>query len=340
MHRAVTFLVALALVACSTGCKSFRSKFSSKRKPNLAVFSEQSAALLDDADASLSELPFVRLRGLRTPDEAEEVRLRELTDLARRGRSLLIDLTVSLSRIPKDAPDEEQVAYLIKIVEDVLARLEAAGQFSISDSARDALQTMAERETLLEAAGDAAPILQVILERGRELANEIEDALNAVAEKIEDRIDERHRGPLERAQALNDERAEALSAVQRVWRARAGDPQAIEGLDQVLSVQLVGGLGPNDDGYLDLLQRVRDRAEWLDRVRSFVQSDLDAYYADHEELDRVHDIMRTRLNHVRIELIVWMVGYGRVTRGVVEPAEWFDASSALGTAGSVGRRVL
>ncbi|MEM9381654.1 MAG: hypothetical protein AAGB93_16990 [Planctomycetota bacterium] len=338
MHRVETLLLVLALA--STGCQSFRSKFKSKRKPNLSVFSEQSAALLDDADASLSDLPFIRLRGLVTRDEPEERRLRELSDRATRGRALLIEMTVSLSRIPRDATDEEQVVLLGKIVDDVITRLEAAGELTVPETVLDARAAMAERETLLEAAADAAPILQVVLERGRALANEIEDVLNEVVHKIERRIDERHRGPLQRFEALNVERDEALAAVERVWRARGGEQDAIEGLEGVRSVQLVGGLAKRDDRYEDLLRRVQARVEWLERERSFLEADLEAYFADHEELDRVHDIMRTRLNHVRIELIVWMVGYGRVTRGVVEPAEWFDASSAFGLAGSVGRRVF
>lgn len=312
-------LVCAALVSCA----STKSKFSGQRRADLRSFSDQTSALLGEFSPDLTSLSLIRLRDLVEPSAQEETHLRELTTRAREGRVFVIGFSLRLSSMPSKASEKEQVAYFADLIDEVAEFMDSRG--NLAENMREVPAAVREQPDVRRAAQASIPLVQGGMDIGVASLDQIDEALGALVNKLERKIDERYAVTLNRARKLQASREDLLNAVEDVSRARRGDEGARASLSENETVAFVGGIPEGEDVLQQLMELLIVRAEWVERVKDLIKDDLEAYRQDHAELDRVHIEMRRRLNSERVHQIIWMLGYDRMAMGVVSPAEWFDA---------------
>lgn len=331
-------------VAMMTGCASLEGKFGGTEKENIGFFADQTIAMLASARLDFSRDEAIYVREFSDPDGAEEKRLAELLNEARiRGRNMIHYAVTVVTIAESDLTEEEKIKAYADFAEKFRDRV--VNEVKTIDAV--AFDTLIADIRVSEKLLDAFQVVQPVINLGGRndirLMDEIHDAVEALALKIDERIDERYEEVIRFQEAIEEEKYRVLRSLPLIYRANRGDMEAFRELvnsEVITRKSLIPKGRPTEDDLIAIGKHLFDRLDVIARVQEEIKPDWDTYRATHRELDTLVDKFIGQQNRMRLMTLIWVRAHQKMAAGVINPAEWFDLKQAPGQLLNVGVRAI
>lgn len=285
-------------------CASVERKFSGEKIANIASFSEQTNALLNQYNAaqissnasSLQEILQVDSEDMQTFRARAKIINAILDGVKSYSAQLVIISESGLS-------DQEQVKKYHQFTKQYAPSLASALDLSPSHF-DDVLAAVAKQENLLKAIRTAEPIIAAAnTQMGRELPK-VNEAAHQIANTAQARLNEQFKLLLNSRAPLYAERADVLSAY-------------IKELEQ-------------NKGANKMSANTRQRVQDLHLVQQLVSGDWQRYQSTLEAIAELEQSVFTESQRIRYFMDVWAHAHRKMASGVYLPAEWFDVNDLPG----------
>ncbi len=329
-------LTALLLAACvilpSLGCSYFQTSTSA----NLAPFAEQTLAMAGSFEHSLGQGRLVYARHLaQGPDTA---RYKEsLAELQGQVRGIvaysLQVVTVAESGLPADEKARELAGFLDALIDRIDPDADVRSGLS-EESVRAIIENVRSQESLVDALREAQPLVDEAGANTLAIIDELNDSGAAAEAEIAGSIQERHGAMMRYTDIFKRQQAEVLDGLTLVDDYRKGDETALEALRESAPLLMadtppVGEMTANDVRSIE--QRLFDRLEELDQARQSVVYDIDVYFTQMQELDRLNQSSKAALRKARVAVHLWVKTHRKLSRGITKPATFdlFEITESL-----------
>lgn len=328
--RIVFILFGLALQLSLAGCAGFSGKFKEQITENVGYFADQTVTMLNQADFSFSRDETVYTREFYNNEGELESRLNSMVDEVDDIFEGIIEYSVELVLIAQvnstDAARIEAYANYLEKISRENERLYV--QVSLPEPVyRQILEQIHEQTKFRDALITAQPILSGAGWYMNKLLNEMKDTTDAIAFKMEERIDERYAEVIQYQKALEKEKYNVLRALSYVYLTYAGDKAAYQRLRKsnvVRDKKILPKSVPDEAGLRKIAEHLRTRLDALQRIGEDIQPDWETYRASHAELDQLHANMMKNIQLMRMLTMVWLHAHQQMAVGKTEPAEWFS----------------
>ena len=319
--RWTALLLAAWMILASLGC----SHFTPSTSANLAPFAEQTLAMAGSIDHSLGQGRLVYARHLAQGPETARYK-ESLGKLQGHVRGIvaysLQVVTVAESGLPADEKAKELAGFLDRLIDhispdaDVRSNLDKENVLAIIESVR-------AQESLMDALREAQPLVDEAGTATLAIINELTDSGAAAEAEIAGAIQERHGAMMRYAGIFKRQQAEVLEGLTLVDGYWKGDDLALEPLREsaprfMAGVPPVGEMTADDVRLIE--QRFFGRLEELDQARQSMASDLDVYFEQMQELDRLSHSSTTALRTARVAVHLWVKTHRQLSRGITKPA--------------------
>ena len=313
--HATFMLLATLLMGCSS--LSMKGKVTDTTVANLPVFADETIALLGGEDPGLSKNETILIREYLTVEDPSIVLS---DDLALKADQLLVaimDYSIDIAMLSETINDDEQrrVAYIDSLtkfewtVTDVL-ELEALNLTAN-------VQNAAEQTTLLDAMRTGQPVVDALGRHGLQMLSQHDDAINEVAQLVDDGIEADYVGLYEYGTWLTGHRDAVLTDLEALIDAEA------EGKD-ITSQE----------------EELIDRLEIIHGLAMEMQPHWRMYRATQRELDKIHIDVLDASNRSRMVLLIWVRAHERMTTGRIQKADWFTLKDLGAVAFKYGSKIL
>ena len=330
-HPFTWLLIVCFLLTTISGCASMKKKFTSSTKANIGLFADNTIAILDDLELDMSRNETVITRRFFYPSESEERKVLALADQTRKGISRIVKYSITLVSLAESARSEQdKVAayadYLATFKSNIVQRL------NMDPHHYDALiEDIRRQNDLLSALQTAQPILNRAVMDGIMRLSELSNAIGALAEKIDGKIEAEYADIIRYHEKLEDEKFSILSAFETIYDAYRTDDPDLGELAQsgVIWIPEIVPKGRATQKELQALAtHLQNRMDAMHKVQQEIQPDWEEYRSGLREIDNVATTTVERINRIRLILIVWVRAHQKMASGVIEPAEWFDINDA------------
>ena len=323
-RRAVRWM-ARVLPACvilpSLGC----SHFTPSTSANLAPFAEQTLAMAGSFDQSLGQGRLVYARHLAQGPETARYK-ESLTELQNHVRGIvaysLQVVTVAESGLPADEKARELAGFLDRLLDRVDSDTDVRSTLS-EESVRAIIESVRSQESLVDALREAQPLVDEAGAATLAIIDELSDSGTAAEAEITGEIQKRH-GPMMRyADIFKRQQAEVLEGLTLVDGYWKGDDLALEPLRES-APRFMADTPPADrmtaDDVRSVEQQLFDRLQELDQARQFMVYDVDVYFEQMRELDRLSQSSTAALRKARVAVHLWVKTHRKLSRGITQPA--------------------
>ncbi|MEA3408822.1 MAG: hypothetical protein U9Q95_00580 [Candidatus Eisenbacteria bacterium] len=327
---------ALLLVACmilpSFGC----SHFVPSTAANVAPFAEQTLAMAGSIDHSLGQGRLVYARHLAQGPETARYK-ESLGELQGHVRGIvaysLQVVTVAESGLPADEKAKELAGFLDRLIDHINADADVRSSLD-QENVRAIIESVRAQESLVNALREAQPLVDEAGAATLDIINELSDSAKAAEAEITGEIQERH-GPMVRYAAIfkrqQAEVLEGLTLIDSYWK---GDDLALEPLRES-APRFMADTPPADrmtmDDVLAVEQRLFGRLAEMDQARESMASDMDVYFEQMRELDRISQSSTAALRTARVAVHLWVKTHRKLSRGITHPATFdlFEITESL-----------
>ena len=336
MRWLVLFSVVLFCIGQLAGCSTVRKGLVGNEVENVVPFAEQTVASLSVQRIDFQESEFAYLRAISEGGSVEVQRLRELLATVEGFRDEIIYYSVELVRVAEASGDEED---RVAGYADTFARMH--GLFVANLDMEESKVATIERDirsqvSLLEALRAAQPVVDRAGEQFELLVREIEERALVDTVSYFDNLIETHYAEFMRYNdILITRRDEMLRGLSLLRDYRAGNAET---LDQIrdLSIIKLRTVDVPDSPSESQLQIIEDflltQMRRDDEVAEYLRTDVEAYLASHDELNREEAEVLDGLNVARLQIVAWTRAHNAMANGAKEPAKWLkiamDAAAA------------
>lgn len=336
-------LVGALLFLVLTGCATVKDKFQPSTRADISLFADNTIAMLSDVDLSIDRNEAIFARRFINEDEAEEKRMIMLNDNMQIALFNIVDYSISLVQmVESDRADKEMVAgyadHLSRFKDDILY---GTGMTSEQFDAR--IATIKQEPDLLAALRAAQPIVSASVMAAINELKALTDAIEAVANKIDARIDTEYSDIIRYQQKMEAEKARILMAIEIIFDAYRTDNPDLSGLaanGAIWFPEIIPKGRPTNKDLQKISKHLRARLDALHTIQQEIQPYWEEYRAAHKELDDLTDKTLKQVNQARLILLVWVRAHQKMATGVVDPAEWFDINDAPAQLIGIGRGLL
>jgi hypothetical protein len=323
-RRAVRW-TALLLPACmilpSLGC----SHFTPSTSANLAPFAEQTLAMAGSVDQSLGKGRLVYARHLAQGPETARYK-ESLGKLQGHVRGIvaysLQVVTVAESGLPADEKAKELAGFLDRLVDHISSDADVSTSLS-EESVRAIIDSVRAQESLVDALREAQPLVDEAGAATLAIINELTDSGAAAEAEIAGEIQKRHGAMMRYADIFKRQQAEVLEGLTLLDNYWKGDETALEPLRES-APRFMADTPPADrmtaNDVQSIEQRLFDRLKVLDQARQSMVYDVDVYFEQMRELDRLSQSSTAALRKARVAVHLWVKTHRKLSRGITKPA--------------------
>ena len=327
---------ALLLVACmilpSLGC----SYFIPSTAANVAPFAEQTLAMAGSFEHSLGKGRLVYARHLAQGPETARYKesLAELQGYVRGivAYSLQV-VTVAESGLPADEKAKELAGFLDALLDRIDPDADVRSGLS-EESVRAIIESVGSQESLVDALREAQPLVDEAGAAALAITDELRDSGAAAEAEIAGEIQKRHGAMVRYADIFKRQQAEVLEGLTLVDGYWKGDDLALEPLREsaphfMADTPPAGKMTADDVRLLE--RRLFDRLQEMDQVRQSMVYDVDVYFEQMRELDRISQSGDAALRKARVAVHLWVKTHRRLSRGITKPATFdlFEITESL-----------
>ena len=337
--------VLLLSIGCAGqgGWKQYESKFGKSVHADIGFFADHTIALVNDANLGMSKDEAIYTRQYFRSGEAEETRFNNLVKEADALLDGIIQYSIELVTIAETQKTEEG---RVNAYADYLDRLDdwVEKELDLGDTHyKDLVTSVREQESFQDALIQAQPLINAVSRYGGLTMNEIMEAADDLAIKMDAKIDFDFLEVIEYNEALQDEKHRILDAFEQLYLTYSGDEEAFDKIRTTGTVRAKGLIPkgqPTNEDLIKIAEHLRTRMKALRVVEKEMMDDWELYWKTHEELDRLYSEVTTNCNRARLVFLVWPRAHQKMSSGKVAPAEWFDISELPKDLFNLGTRLV
>ena len=333
----------LYLALALSGCATFKEKFQPKTEANVGIFADTTLSMLSQADLGFDRDEAVYIREFFDPEGEEEIKLyntnKETKGLIRGIIKYSLELVV-ITETHDNAADQIKAygEYISGFNEDGLKKLGFE-----KDHYAKVIEEVRAQTKFMDALKKAQPIIHGASRYMNTILDEKYAAIEALALKLDKKIDQRFAEVIQYQAALEKEKYAVLKALGRLYGTFKGDPDAFERLKESGAIRKKGLIpkgSPGDDDLIVIAEHLMDRLKALHLIGTEIEPDWKIYRATHQELDKLHGTAIERLNRARLVTLVWLRAHQKMAAGVQSPAEWFNINDLPSTLFQMGTKAI
>jgi hypothetical protein len=330
--RWAPLLLAACMILPSLGCTYFTPSTSA----NLAPFAEQTLAMAGSFEHSLGQGRLVYARHLAQGPETARYK-ESLIELQGQVRGIvaysLQVVTVAESGLPADEKARELAGFLDALIDRIDPDADVRSGLS-EESVRAIIESVRSQESLVDALREAQPLVDEAGAATLAIIDELNDSGAAAEAEIAGEIQERHGAMMRYADIFKRQQAEVLEGLTLVDGYWKGDNLALEPLRES-APHFMAGMPPagrmTAEDVRTIEQRMFDRLKDLDQARQSMAYDVDAYFTQMQELDRLSQSSTAALRKARVAVHLWVKTHRKLSRGITKPATFdlFEITQSL-----------
>ena len=314
-------LLATCMILPSLGC----SYFVPSTAANVAPFAEQTLAMAGSFEHSLGQGRLVYARHLAQGPETARYK-ESLAELQGHVRGIvaysLQVVTVAESGLPADEKAKELAGFLDALIDRIDSDTEVRSSLS-EESVRAIIESVRSQESLVDALREAQPLVDEAGATTLAVINELSDSGKAAEAEIAGEIQKRHGAMGRYTDIFKRQQAEVLDALTLVDSYWKGDETALEPLRESAPLFMadappVGRMTAKDVRAVE--QQLFDRLKELDQARQSIAYDIDIYFQQIQELDRMTQSSEIALRKSRVAVHLWVKTHRKLSRGITHPA--------------------
>jgi len=318
-------------------------KFTSSTKANIGFFADNTIAILSDVDLSIKRNEAVFSRRFFDENGSEEKRMSELNNNMQIALYNIVDYSVTLVNMAEsERTEKEKVAayadHLVRFKEDILLSTGMTPEQFDAD-----IEDIKRQPDFLSALRSAQPIISAaVIDAIMEL-KELTEAIEAVADKMDVKIDEEYADIIRYQQKMEDEKSRILTAFEILYDAYRTDKPDLSKLAESGAIwlpEIIPQGRPTRKDLQKIVKHLQARLDALHTIQQEIKPYWEDYRATHRELDDLTDKTVDQVKNVRLILLVWVRAHQKMATGKVDPAEWFDINDIPANLFRLGTKLL
>jgi hypothetical protein len=320
MRQWCALLVCISILSLLGGC----AKFSASRKMDAGPFSENTNAMMADVTAEVRK-PFYIKQYMNVPSVAE---YRSEWDAMKKAMRSIVLYSSQLAAIAQSPMTERKkpnalAATLTEIYNGVPDE-RLAGIGMTRAEVNELIRNVEIQETLLDALGQAQPLLDRSAKYVDLQFDRVEDSLNKLIRDIDAQIDAKWH--------LNRRNVEDLYALQNLtfrsyallYQYREGDAASLAAL-RVNDPALQTALGKDQkvgEKELEATEtQIMARLKNLNHIREQIMPQVERYLAEARERDELYTQHKDTGKKLRLTLALWARSHRNLAAGIAVPPE-------------------
>ena len=329
---ALFLLLAFVLAGCAGSSK--RGKFTKGKTVNLAPFADQTIAMLGGVDYGFAKDESILTREYFDFESQQAKKFIELLDEVDRELTEIMAYSlqiVTLGESNRTGP-EKAVAYADYIDKLDKPLLGKPGVRITREKYDEILNRVRAQETMLDALRTAQPLVNEVSRYTDGVLAELEDFTWKYALTIESRINSTYQESLNFNKTLGVRSDSLMQALRLLMDYKNGDNKALSKLANTHVIRSMGAKTSKRFSAKDVQAIEKYLVDELTTVHNIYQQIspvIKEYRQTMAELDRLYDTTLTDIRKLRLAVNVWGRAHNRMASGKTDPAEWFDASTAL-----------
>jgi len=320
MQRLYTVLACVIILSLLGGC----AKFSASRKMDAGPFSENTNAMMADVTAEVRKAFYIR-QYLNVPSVAE---YRAEWDAMKKAMRSVVLYSSQLAAIAQSPMTERKkpnalAATLTEIYNGVPDE-RLAGIRMTRAEVNDLIRNVEVQDTLLDALGQAQPLLDRSAKYVDLQFDRVEMALNKLVRDIDEQMDARWH--------LNRQNVEELYALQNLtfrsyallYKYREGDAASLAALrtnDPALQTALGKDQKVGDKELEATETQIMARLKNLNQIREQIMPQVERYLAEARERDELYTQHKDTGKKLRLTLALWARSHRNLAAGIAVPPE-------------------
>jgi hypothetical protein len=308
-------------VSALAGCSSFKSK----KRLDMGRFAEDMIAVAGEIQYSLGQNQAIYIRDYI--DTPEMVPLRIQTERAKGLVRGVISYSIQLVTVGDSRkPGPEQALALAGYLEDALQGV-IGGPEPPLDLTRTELDTILAdirgQKKFLDAISAAQPVVDEVAIASGKIFDDTKSAMDTAVVAVRRRITERFHDVRLADELLERRQIQTVFNIAYLPQIRMGVPGALDSL--LVNEPSLPALVDTRDG-LDAseIQRIEDRLltilTRLREVRDQLEPDIEMYYQQQNELDKMENLWHAELRKARVSVVAWARAHKRMAQGITDPA--------------------
>ena len=333
----------LCLVLALSGCATLKEKFTPKTQANVSIFADTTISILSQADLGFEKNEAIYVREFFDYEAEEEQRLFKNIAEGRRFFRGIVKYSLELVVITET---HDTAADQIKAYADYISNFDDIFINKLGlekDYYAKVIEEVRAQKEFMDALKKAQPIIYGASRYTYTVLDEMNNNIEALARKLERRIDERYADVIRYQKELETEKYAVLKAVGQLYRTFKGDPDAFDRLIEskaILKKDLIPKGSPSYEDLSTIADYLATRLQRMHLVGTEIQPDWEDYRATHRELDRLQTQAIERVNRARLVNLVWLRAHQKMAAGVQSPAEWFNINDLPATMFQMGTKAL
>lgn len=323
----ISSLIVLLFAISLPSCASLSTKFRGATKADIGFFADETITILSQSDFAFTRNETVYTREFFNPDGVEEQQLQALVNQVEVLFQKILDYSLGLVVIYQTKrTDAERVEAYTDSLETADDRFLEAIKLP-RDTFEELIVEIRNQKKFIDALQAAQPILNGVGWYMNTVLNDMVEATDKLALRVEKQIDKRYAEIIWYQEALEQEKNTILDALKLVYKTFRGDKGAYDRLRTSGAIQQQGLLPkspPSQEELAAIAKHLMTRLEGLHKISQQVDPMWNLYRAAHTELDQLYDKMIKSVNQARMLIIVWVSAHYQMASGKKAPAEWFD----------------
>jgi hypothetical protein len=320
--------IAFLLSACSTPEPATkRSKFKGYRSSDIAFFSDNTMTMMSNLNLQMGRNETLLTRRFIDRTAPEEQRMIQLDRQFQNTIRGLVDYSVKIVNISlSDRTQEEMIEqygnYLMGFRDAALR--DQPEKAAIFDRI---IEEVREQDSLFNALKTAHPILHSSIMDAILDIEDMVDAINVVATKVDDQIEEEYADIRRYRKILEDEKSSILSAFTVIYSAYKTDEPELSELKKtgvIWTPEIIPDGVPTRDNLNEIGEHLSRRLQAMHTVYNEINPDWIDYLNTHAELRSVTKRTMDRIQQTQIIMLTWIRAHKKMADGVTNPADWFD----------------
>jgi hypothetical protein len=320
--NAVQLLVILVIALTITNCSYLKES----RRINLAPFADNTISMIADIRYGLDDVrPVYIYPHIHGPGvDSMRIRVQKLRAVVRGMVAYSIEL-VSISE--SSLSGKERCDALAQFLDDLLrpVLISPKPNLHISIAEFDTiLANVREEKKLLDGVNAAQRIVDEISRVMGELIIETKTFATIAVTEIGANIDGEHKEILDYYRTLKEYQKMMLATVKLYVNYRAGDTSALpEMYKKVPSLRAIpkSQMNPTAEELLLMEDRLIQGLERITNMKQALVPELEIYWKQQVELDKISDAIDKGLNKVQAATIVWSRTHRQMAAGIINPAK-------------------
>lgn len=327
-------LAIMCLVIAMSGCASMGKKFKTGKQADVELFANSTIGMLAEAEVGFKKGQMLYIQEYLDPNEEEERVFYDLENKALDYFKKVIGYSLQLVVITEmNKSQNDRVAAYADFVSTFQEKtIEDIGVGKESHAA--IVENIRSQEKFMDALMKAQPIINMAAQYMMNLLDELTNALDALAWKLENKIDLEYAEVIRYQEILETQKYSILQGFEKLYLYNSGDTAAYDQLKEsgvILDKKLISKASPTYEDMTAISEHLFARMASLQVIENQIAPDWKQYRNTREELTKLHMLSAERVNKARLLTLLWLRAHQKMASGIQSPAEWYNISELPST---------